>query len=75
VRLQVAHLSGHDDLRRAGWRPTAFALGRDHAVARGVNFIDTTPRTFGARYGAETFSATERIIGNWFAARPGLRDL
>jgi aryl-alcohol dehydrogenase-like predicted oxidoreductase len=50
----------------------AFAL-MDHAVARGVNFIDTA-EMYSVPARRETYGATERIIGNWFAARPGLRD-
>ena len=52
--------------------PTAFAL-MDHAVARGVNFIDTA-EMYSVPTRRETYGATERIIGNWFAARPGLRE-
>jgi len=51
--------------------PAAFAL-MDHAVARGVNFIDTA-EMYSVPARRETYGATERIIGNWFAARPGLR--
>jgi aryl-alcohol dehydrogenase-like predicted oxidoreductase len=50
----------------------AFAL-MDHAVARGVNFIDTA-EMYSVPARRETYGATERIIGNWVAARPGLRD-
>ena len=50
----------------------AFAL-MDHAVARGVNFIDTA-EMYSVPARRETYGATERIIGNWFAARRGLRD-
>jgi aryl-alcohol dehydrogenase-like predicted oxidoreductase len=45
----------------------------DHAVARGIDFIDTA-EMYSVPARRETFGATERIIGNWFAARPGLRD-
>ena len=52
--------------------PAAFAL-MDHAVARGVTFIDTA-EMYSVPARRQTYGATERIIGNWFAARPGLRD-
>lgn len=45
----------------------------DHAVARGINFIDTA-EMYSVPARRETYGATERIIGNWFAARPGVRD-
>jgi aryl-alcohol dehydrogenase-like predicted oxidoreductase len=45
----------------------------DHAVARGIDFIDTA-EMYSVPARRETFGATERIIGNWFAARPGARD-
>ena len=45
----------------------------DHAVARGVNFLDTA-EMYSVPARAATFGATERIIGNWFAARPGARQ-
>ncbi len=44
----------------------------DRAVERGVNFIDTA-EMYAVPARAETFGATETILGNWFAARPGLR--
>jgi aryl-alcohol dehydrogenase-like predicted oxidoreductase len=44
----------------------------DHAVERGINVIDTA-EMYSVPARAETFGATERIIGNWFAARPGVR--
>jgi len=44
----------------------------DHAVARGVNFIDTA-EMYSVPARRETCGATERSIGNRFAARPGLR--
>ncbi len=52
--------------------PSAHAL-LDHAVARGVNFIDTA-EMYSVPAKPETYGATERIIGNWFAARPGVRN-
>jgi len=45
----------------------------DHAVARGIDFIDTA-EMYSVPARRETFGATERIIGNWFAARSGVRD-
>jgi len=45
----------------------------DHALARGVDFIDTA-EMYSVPARRETYGATERIIGNWFAARPGVRD-
>jgi aryl-alcohol dehydrogenase-like predicted oxidoreductase len=45
----------------------------DRAIARGVNFIDTAEMyPFPPRQ--ETFTRTETIIGNWLAARPGVRE-
>jgi aryl-alcohol dehydrogenase-like predicted oxidoreductase len=52
--------------------PTAHAL-LDHAVARGVNFIDTA-EMYAVPPRRETYGATEAIIGRWFRARPGLRE-
>jgi aryl-alcohol dehydrogenase-like predicted oxidoreductase len=51
--------------------PTAHAI-LDRALERGVNFIDTA-ETYSVPTRAETFGATERIIGNWFDRRPGAR--
>jgi aryl-alcohol dehydrogenase-like predicted oxidoreductase len=45
----------------------------DHAVARGINFIDTA-EMYSVPAKRETYGATETIIGNWFAARPGMRQ-
>jgi aryl-alcohol dehydrogenase-like predicted oxidoreductase len=45
----------------------------DHALARGLNFIDTA-EMYSVPARRETYGATERIIGNWFAARPGARQ-
>jgi aryl-alcohol dehydrogenase-like predicted oxidoreductase len=50
---------------------TAHAI-LDRAVARGINFLDTA-EMYAVPARAETFNATERIIGNWLARRPGLR--
>lgn len=43
------------------------------AVERGVNFFDTA-EMYAVPSKAETFGATETIIGHWFAANPGVRD-
>jgi aryl-alcohol dehydrogenase-like predicted oxidoreductase len=45
----------------------------DHAVERGINFIDTA-EMYSVPTRAATYGATERFIGNWFAARPGVRN-
>ncbi|TXH53044.1 MAG: aldo/keto reductase, partial [Burkholderiaceae bacterium] len=45
----------------------------DHALERGVNFIDTA-EMYSVPAKRETFGATESIIGSWFAARPGARQ-
>jgi aryl-alcohol dehydrogenase-like predicted oxidoreductase len=45
----------------------------DRAVERGINFIDTA-EMYAVPPRRETFGATERIIGSWFASRPGVRD-
>ena len=51
--------------------PLAHAI-LDRSFERGVNFIDTAEMSaVPAR--AETFGATESIIGNWFAKHPGSR--
>ena len=52
--------------------PTAHAL-LDHALARGINFIDTA-EMYSVPVRRETYGATERIIGNWLATRPGARN-
>jgi aryl-alcohol dehydrogenase-like predicted oxidoreductase len=44
----------------------------DRALERGVSFIDTA-EMYPVPPKAATYGATERIIGNWFAARPGAR--
>lgn len=51
---------------------TAHAI-LDRALARGVTFIDTA-EMYAVPVRRETYGASERIIGNWFAARPGVRD-
>jgi aryl-alcohol dehydrogenase-like predicted oxidoreductase len=45
----------------------------DRAVAREVNFLDTA-EMYSVPARKETFGATETIIGNWLAARPGMRQ-
>jgi aryl-alcohol dehydrogenase-like predicted oxidoreductase len=45
----------------------------DRSLERGVNFIDTA-EMYAVPPKAETFGATETIIGNWFAQRPGARE-
>ena len=45
----------------------------DHAVERGVDFIDTA-EMYAVPPRRETFGATEKIIGSWFASRPGMRS-
>ena len=45
----------------------------DHALARGLNFVDTA-EMYSVPTRRETFGATERIIGTWFASRPGARN-
>ena len=45
----------------------------DRALERGVNFIDTA-ELYAVPTRAETFNVTEKIIGSWFAKRPGARD-
>jgi len=51
---------------------TAFAI-MDRAVERGINFLDTA-EMYAVPPRAETFNATENIMGNWLSARPGLRE-
>jgi aryl-alcohol dehydrogenase-like predicted oxidoreductase len=45
----------------------------DRSLERGVNFIDTA-EMYAVPPRAETFNATEKIIGNWLAQRPGARQ-
>ena len=45
----------------------------DHAVERGLNFIDTA-EMYSVPSRRETYGATETIIGQWFDRRPGLRQ-
>jgi len=44
----------------------------DHALAHGINFIDTA-EMYSVPARAETYGATETLIGRWFAAHPGVR--
>ncbi len=43
------------------------------SLARGVNFLDTA-EMYSVPTRAETYGATETIIGNWFAKNPGARQ-
>jgi aryl-alcohol dehydrogenase-like predicted oxidoreductase len=52
--------------------PTAHAI-LDRSLARGVDFIDTA-EMYAVPARAETFGATETIIGNWLAKNPGARN-
>lgn len=45
----------------------------DRSLARGVNFLDTA-EMYAVPPKAETFGATETILGHWFASRPGVRN-
>ena len=45
----------------------------DHALARGVDFIDTA-EMYSVPPRRETYGATETILGHWFASRPGVRN-
>jgi len=45
----------------------------DHAVARGINFIDTA-EMYSVPGRRETYGLTETIIGHWLTARPGMRE-
>jgi len=52
--------------------PDAFAI-LDRAFRRGVNFLDTA-EMYSVPARAETFGATETILGRWFAQHPGQRQ-
>jgi len=52
--------------------PDAFAI-LDRALERGVNFLDTA-EMYSVPARAETFGATETILGRWFAQHPGQRQ-
>ncbi len=45
----------------------------DRAVGHGINFIDTA-EMYAVPSRAETYGATETIIGNWFDKNPGVRQ-
>ncbi|MEY8878040.1 MAG: aldo/keto reductase [Leptothrix sp. (in: b-proteobacteria)] len=45
----------------------------DRSLERGVNFIDTA-EMYAVPPRRETSGATETILGNWFASRPGARQ-
>ncbi len=51
---------------------TAHAI-LDRSLDRGINFIDTA-EMYSVPARAETFGATEKIIGNWFAKTRGARE-
>ncbi len=44
-----------------------------HSLERGVNFMDTA-EMYAVPTKAETYNLTEKIIGNYFAANPGVRQ-
>jgi aryl-alcohol dehydrogenase-like predicted oxidoreductase len=50
----------------------AFAI-MHRALEHGINFFDTA-EMYAVPPKAETFGATETIIGNWFAKHPGVRS-
>ena len=45
----------------------------NHALARGVNFIDTA-EMYAVPARRETYGSTETILGHWFAQNPGVRQ-
>jgi len=45
----------------------------DHSLASGVNFLDTA-EMYSVPTKAETFTLTEKIIGNWIEQRAGVRE-
>ena len=45
----------------------------DRSLERGVNFLDTS-EMYSVPTRAATYGATETIMGNWFAKRPGARQ-
>ena len=52
--------------------PTAQAHAiLDHALASGVNFIDTA-EIYSVPTRQETYGATETILGQWFAKNPSV---
>jgi len=52
--------------------PTAHAI-LDRSLERGVDFLDTA-EMYAVPARRETYGATETILGDWFAARPGARQ-
>jgi aryl-alcohol dehydrogenase-like predicted oxidoreductase len=44
-----------------------------HSLERGINFLDTA-EMYAVPPKAETFNATEKIIGNWLEKNPGARQ-
>ena len=52
--------------------PDAFTI-LDRAFGRGVNFLDTA-EMYAVPARAETYGATETILGHWFAQNPGKRQ-
>ncbi len=52
--------------------PTAHAI-LDRALERGVDFLDTA-EMYAVPARRETYGATETILGDWFAKRPGARQ-
>jgi len=52
--------------------PQAFAI-LDRALERGVNFLDTA-EMYAVPARAETYGATETILGHWFAQNPDKRQ-
>jgi aryl-alcohol dehydrogenase-like predicted oxidoreductase len=44
----------------------------DHALERGLTFVDTA-EMYAVPARRETYGTTERILGSWFASRPGAR--
>jgi len=51
---------------------TAFCI-MDRALELGINFMDTA-EMYAVPPRAETFNATEKIMGHWLAQRPGARQ-
>jgi len=77
------------ELGRTGIKVTSICLGTmtwgeqntqdegfaqmDLAVERGINFFDTA-EMYAVPPSERTYGTTETIIGNWFRARPGMRE-
>ena len=68
TRICLGTMTFGEQVDQAG----AFEL-LDHAVARGINFIDTA-EMYSVPGRRETYGSTETIIGHWLAARPGMRE-